>query len=60
MVTERGKEELRGRGISGLSHAASGCKNSSQCYHKGILSLTHPLLLDLWWLSREQAITIDN
>lgn len=59
-VTEGGKEELGGRRISELSHATLGCKNSSLCYHKGILSLTHPLLLDLWWLSREQAITIDN
>lgn len=59
MVMEGGKEELGGR-ISELSHATLGCKNSSLCYHKGILSLMHPLRLDLWWLSRERAITIDN
>lgn len=48
------------RRISELSHAMLGYKNTSLCYHKGILSLTHPLLLDLWWLSWERAITIDN
>lgn len=35
-----GREGGPGR-ISELSHAMLGCKNSSVCYHKGILSLTH-------------------